>query len=88
MKSLDELRQEIDEIDQEILKILVKRVEVVKQIGELKNEQNLPIVDEQRKEQVLESITQRAKIFHLSEEFVKKLFQQIHDHSVELEKKV
>ncbi len=88
MKTLDELRKEIDDIDQEILKILVRRVDIVKQIGELKNEQNLPIVDEVRKEKVLESITERAKLFHLSEDFVKKLFQEIHDHAVELQKKV
>lgn len=88
MKTLDELRKEIDEIDQEILKILVRRVDIVKQIGELKNEQNMPIVDEERKEKVLQSITERAKLFHLSEDFVKKLFQEIHDHAVELQKKV
>lgn len=86
-KTLDDLRKEIDEIDQEILKILVRRVDVVKQIGELKNEQNMPIVDEERKEKILEAITQRAKIFRLSEEFVKKLFKEIHDHAVELQKK-
>lgn len=86
-KTLEDLRKEIDEIDHEILKILVKRVDVVKQIGELKNEQNMPVLDEERKEKVLESITERAKIFHLSEEFVKKLFKEIHDHAVELQKK-
>lgn len=86
-KTLEELRREIDELDQEILKILVRRVDVVKQIGELKNEQGMSIVDEARKEEVLQSITKRAKIFHLSEEFVKKLFKEIHDHAVELQKK-
>jgi chorismate mutase len=86
-KTLDDLRKEIDEIDQQILEILVKRVDVVKQIGELKNEHNMPVVDEERREKVLELITQRAKIFHLSEDFVKKLFKEIHDHAVELQKK-
>lgn len=86
-KTLEDLRKEIDEIDHEILQILVKRVDVVKQIGELKNEYNIPVVDEERKEKLLQSITQRAKVFHLSEDFVKKLFKEIHDHAVELQKK-
>ena len=86
-KTLEELRKEIDDIDQEILKILVKRVDVVKQIGELKNEYNMPVIDEERKEKLLESITERARLFHLSEDFVKKLFKEIHDHAVELQKK-
>ena len=87
-KTLDELRSEIDEIDQHILQTLVKRVDIVKQIGELKNEQNMPIIDEERREKVLQSITDRAKVFHLSEDFVKKLFKEIHDHAVDLQKKV
>ncbi len=86
-KTLEDLRKEIDEIDHEILQILVKRVDVVKQIGELKNEQNIPVIDEQRREKLLQSITERAKVFHLSEDFVKKLFKEIHDHAVELQKK-
>lgn len=87
-KTLEDLRREIDEIDQEILSILVRRAGVVKQIGKLKNEHNMPIIDDERKEKLLESIAQRAKILHLSEEFVKKLFKEIHDHAVELQKKV
>lgn len=88
MKNLEELRKEIDAIDQQILEILVKRIDIVKQIGELKNIQNLPIIDEERREKLLESISQRAKVFNLSEEFVKKLFKEIHDHAVELQKKI
>ena len=85
MKNLEELRKEIDEIDQQILEILVKRIDIVKQIGELKNIQNMPIIDEERREKLLESISQRAKVFNLSEEFVKKLFKEIHDHAVEIQ---
>ncbi len=87
-KTLEDLRKEIDAIDQQILEILVKRIDIVKQIGELKNIYNMPVIDEKRREKLLESITQRAKLFNLSEEFIKKLFKEIHDHAVELQKKV
>jgi len=88
MKTLEELRKEIDDIDHELLQTLVRRIDVVKQIGELKNAENMPIIDEKRREELLNSVAQRAKVFHLSEEFVKKLFQTIHDHAVEIQKKV
>jgi len=70
-KTLEDLRKEIDAIDQQILEILVKRIDIVKQIGELKNIYNMPVIDEKRREKLLESITQRAKLFNLSEEFVR-----------------
>lgn len=41
--NLDELRIAIQETDVELLKLLEKRIEYVKQVGEYKAERNLPI---------------------------------------------
>lgn len=43
--TLDELRKEIDAIDDTILQAFAERMSVVSQIGQLKKEQNLPILD-------------------------------------------
>jgi chorismate mutase-like protein len=87
MKSLNELRKEIDEIDLELLKILAKRVDAVKQIGQVKDVQGIPIVDETRREKLLKAVKEKAKALGISEDFVGKLFEIIHDHAVELQKK-
>lgn len=87
MKTLEELRKEIDEIDHELLQILTKRLNAVKQVGELKNIEGIPVLDEKRREELLKSIKEKAKDLNLSEDFVEKLFETIHDHSVELQKK-
>ena len=44
-KSLEELRSEIDELDQELFSLLAKRMAVVKNIGATKRAQALPISD-------------------------------------------
>ena len=87
MKTLEELRKEIDALDQEILNILEKRFTVVKQIGAIKKSNGLPVLDEKRWQEVLESKLIKARDLGLSENFIKKIYDIIHDHALELEKK-
>jgi len=51
--SLEKLRTEIDLIDQEMLKLFKKRMELSKQIGNFKKVNNLPIFDEKRESEIL-----------------------------------
>ncbi len=87
-KTLEELRKEIDSLDHELLDILAKRMSAVKEVGDIKNSNGLPVLDEKRRQEVLETIGEKAKSLHLSEGFIKKLFEAIHDHAVEIQKKV
>ena len=50
---LKELRNKIDEIDQELVKLIEKRIEIVKEIGKYKKEHNLPILDQNREDEVI-----------------------------------
>lgn len=45
---LEELRKEIDELDEQILKLIARRKEVVKEIARIKKERGLPVVDVER----------------------------------------
>ncbi len=49
-----ELRNRIDEIDKDILRLLELRFQVVKEIGAYKKLNNLPILDANREKEVLE----------------------------------
>lgn len=88
MKKIEDLRKEIDNLDHELLNTLVKRMTIVKQIGELKDSYGLPVVDEKRRAELLQIISEKAKSFNLSADFIKKIFTEIHDHAVDLQKKV
>ncbi len=51
--NLEELRTEIDNIDDEIVESLARRFEVVKHIGQIKKEQELTPYQPEREETIL-----------------------------------
>lgn len=88
MKTLEELRKEIDAIDHELVELLAKRMHVVDEVGKVKKELQIEPLDTNRWQEVLESKLAMARELGLSEEFVKKIYDFIHEHALELEKKV
>lgn len=53
---LSEQRQKIDQIDQELVRLLEKRLAVVTEVAEIKKAQGIAILDSSREEQVFEKI--------------------------------
>lgn len=62
MPELDNLRDKIDEITLEMIRLLKKRTEIVKQIGTIKKDLDLSVADEKREENL------RAKVVSLCSE--------------------
>ena len=60
MKTLDECRVAIDAIDNEILQLLNQRMEVVKQVGEIKKESGGAIYRPEREKAIIERLTQNS----------------------------
>jgi len=58
---LKKLRCEIDSIDNKILELLNKRMEIVKKVGELKNTTNAPIYRPEREKEIIERLTNISK---------------------------
>lgn len=57
---LTSLRNEIDEIDEKLLELLERRMEIVLQVAEYKREKGLPVLNEEREAQVIARARQRA----------------------------
>ena len=53
---LDQIRKDIDQIDQEIVALLERRMVCVGQIVEYKEQQGLPVLDQGREREVLEKV--------------------------------
>ncbi len=51
---LDQIRKDIDQIDQELVALLERRMVCVGQIVEYKEQQGLPVLDQGREREVLE----------------------------------
>ena len=85
---LDVLRNRIDAIDAELLETLSSRVEIVKQIGKYKRDNNVTALQINRWTQLMENRVNLGKKLDLNETFVKILFQLIHEDSVRMQTEI
>jgi chorismate mutase len=85
---LEILRNKIDELDDELLNILTRRVELSKKIGQYKKENNVTILQVRRWNNIMNKQLKNAKINGISNTFVKYIFDAIHDESIEVQTKV
>ena len=79
---LDQLRKDIDLIDEELIHVLSSRMKVAREIGQYKKDHNLTILQSDRWMEVLEKKKKKANNNHLSEEFITKVIKAIHDESI------
>ncbi len=61
MKTLDACRSAIDAIDNEIVDLLNKRMNVVKRVGEIKHESKTAVYRPEREKAIIERLTHRSK---------------------------
>lgn len=73
---LKELRKQINEIDDEILSLYLKRMNISKQIGQYKKEHNIPIYDQKREEELINNLLNKIDNNELKENY-KKIIQLI-----------
>lgn len=69
-EDIEALRKEIDKIDEELIKLISSRFELVRKIGELKRERNLPLTDEERENKVRVKWLLLGKKYGLPESFI------------------
>lgn len=79
---LEELRNIINKLDNELLEILAKRMAISAQIGAYKKENNITILQVSHWKKLIESGIESGNQIGLPEEFIKGLYQLIHDESI------
>ncbi|MBS7627050.1 chorismate mutase [Candidatus Bathyarchaeota archaeon] len=87
MASIEELRKSIDKIDNRILTMLKKRVELARKISRIKAKKNLPIRDIVREREVVERAVTWARKDGLNQKLTSDIFKTIIELCVEAEKK-
>ncbi len=63
MDRLEILRQEINKIDREIMKLLDRRFEIAREIGKIKLDMGMDIYDPRREEEILSKVGKYRKIY-------------------------
>ena len=76
------LRSQIDSLDTILIETLAKRMQVSREIGDYKHKHNMPIVQTGRYNEVIQNRLELAEQLGLSEQLVKKIYELIHEESV------
>ncbi|WP_089824361.1 chorismate mutase [Halogranum amylolyticum] len=72
--NLDELREEIEDIDREIVELIARRTYVADTVAQVKEEQDLPTTDESQEDRVMERAGENAERFEVDANLVKAIF--------------
>lgn len=77
MEKILPLRRKIDEIDEQILRLLKERFEVSKRIGKTKREHEISLRDYGREDEVYANVMKRASQLGLNPPEVKAIYREI-----------
>ena len=81
-ESLTLLGQQIDQIDNDLLEALSKRMRISREIGQYKKEHSMPVVQTGRYDDILNSRAAAAEELGMNGDFMKTVYQAIHEESV------
>lgn len=87
MNALEEYRQEIDAIDQELTRLFEARLKTVLKVGEYKKQHDLPVLDASREQKVIAKNVDRLEDKQFKEELTK-FFQSMMDITKETQQKM
>jgi chorismate mutase len=79
------LRNIIDELDEEVMLLLQKRMEIIGQIGEYKKENNVSIFQLERWREILKSRIHSGLDKKLDKDFIEKFCQLLHEESIRVQ---
>ena len=86
MENMEILRNEIDKIDDEIVKLFIRRMEICGKIAKEKEKSNMPIFVQGRESQIIERLTEKCS--EEIKEYVENLYDAIFSQSRNYQKKV
>jgi len=86
--TLELLRRKIDKIDHHLIETIAFRMQIVNKIGEYKSDHNVTILQLERWAQIINDRIPFGNNLALNPEFVKLLFQLIHDESIRIQTEI
>ena len=88
MRTLDDLRQDIDRVDEVLVRLLNERARCACEIGKLKKELGVEVYQPEREKQVIEHVRGVAVEGPLGADAIARLFERIIDEARSLERRV
>jgi chorismate mutase len=81
-EGIQQLRKQIDELDNQIMDVLTKRMRVCREIGQYKKEHNMTVLQTSRYNEILSKRGAQGSLCGMSPDFVAHVFESIHEESV------
>ena len=81
-ESLSSLRKQIDEMDDNLMDLLTRRMRVSREIANYKKEHNMSVVQTGRYTEILDKRGAQGTMCGMDANFVKKIYEAIHEESV------
>jgi len=81
-ENLSELRKQIDEIDDQLIETISKRMRISREIGTFKKEHNMQVLQASRYSEILEGRINQAIKFGIDGDCMQKILEAIHEESV------
>lgn len=76
------LRKQIDELDNQLIELLAKRMRVCREIGQYKKEHNMTVLQTSRYNEILDKRGAQGVLCGMSSEFIRSVFEDVHEESV------
>ncbi len=86
--ALTHLREQINQVDDELLLLIGQRMKLADKIGEYKRENNITILQTNRWNEILERAYNKGEQLGLSKEFIVRYFDAVHLESINHQNKI
>lgn len=81
-EEITDLRKQIDELDDQLVELLAKRMRVCREIGQYKKEHNMTVLQTARYGEILDKRGRQGAQCGMSAEFAVRIFEAVHEESV------
>lgn len=81
-EGITQLRHQIDDLDNQLMDLLSKRMRVCREIGQYKKEHNMTVLQTARYNEILDKRGAQGSLCGMDSEFVKTIFEAVHEESV------
>jgi chorismate mutase len=88
LSALEKFRQQINQLDDELLQVLSTRMKVAQKIGEYKKNNDITILQTNRWNEILDRAIAKGNNLGLSDEFVTKYMDAVHMESINQQNKI
>jgi chorismate mutase len=83
--ALEKLRKQIDRVDADLINLLAERIGLSREIGEVKKEKNIAILQIRRWKKIIKNQLKSGELLGVDVDFVKAVYQLIHEESIRVQ---